>query len=406
MRLAFFSPFNPQSSGISDYSEELLPYLARYADIDLFFDGPTPTNQNMIEQFTIYPMADFPALRRTRRYDTCLYQMGNSRYHTAIYLTLRRYPGITILHEYMLHHFLLDLAMRREDWSFYWRELAYHTSPELMKKVSPKRPAFPPGLPLARRVIELSLGVIVHNQDMVSRVLADAPQARAVVAPMGMPLPSQPASDKEQMRTSRGRLNLPIAAYLVGIFGHLSPHKRIEVILGAFARLRQQHPEAMCLIVGQNTGDYNLPALLEALDLAPDSVIITGFVASTVLADYIQAADVWVNLRYPVHGETSAAALRLMAYGKPVIVSDVTTFASFPDEVCIRVKVNASEIEFLYHALLLLAQHPDLRRQLGRNARRYIEMHHSLNEAAEKVATGINHILAAVQTGNREVKYG
>ena len=27
MRLAYFSPLNPQPSGISDYSEELLPYL-------------------------------------------------------------------------------------------------------------------------------------------------------------------------------------------------------------------------------------------------------------------------------------------------------------------------------------------------------------------------------------------
>jgi len=34
MKLAYFSPLRPQRSGISDYSEELLPYLARAADIN------------------------------------------------------------------------------------------------------------------------------------------------------------------------------------------------------------------------------------------------------------------------------------------------------------------------------------------------------------------------------------
>jgi hypothetical protein len=39
MRLAYFSPINPVQSGISDYSEELLPYLADAgADLDLFID--------------------------------------------------------------------------------------------------------------------------------------------------------------------------------------------------------------------------------------------------------------------------------------------------------------------------------------------------------------------------------
>ena len=39
MLLAYFSPLNPQPSGISDYSEELLPQLAEGADITLFVDG-------------------------------------------------------------------------------------------------------------------------------------------------------------------------------------------------------------------------------------------------------------------------------------------------------------------------------------------------------------------------------
>ena len=48
MRLAYFSPFSPQRSGIADYSEELLPHLAAQgAQCDLFVDGFEPTNAEM-----------------------------------------------------------------------------------------------------------------------------------------------------------------------------------------------------------------------------------------------------------------------------------------------------------------------------------------------------------------------
>jgi hypothetical protein len=43
MRIAFFTPLNPVRSGISDYSEELLPFLGDLADIDIIADTPPET---------------------------------------------------------------------------------------------------------------------------------------------------------------------------------------------------------------------------------------------------------------------------------------------------------------------------------------------------------------------------
>ena len=51
MNLAYFSPLGPQRSGIADYSEELLPYLAEGADITLFVDGFKPTNRDLLARF-------------------------------------------------------------------------------------------------------------------------------------------------------------------------------------------------------------------------------------------------------------------------------------------------------------------------------------------------------------------
>jgi hypothetical protein len=59
-RLAYASPVNPAPSGISDYSEELLPYLGMYFDITLYVeDGLRPTNPHLTHHFEIRPVSRF-----------------------------------------------------------------------------------------------------------------------------------------------------------------------------------------------------------------------------------------------------------------------------------------------------------------------------------------------------------
>lgn len=67
-RIAYCSPVNPAPSGISDYSEELLPYLAQYAEITLFVaDGLRPTNPQLGQHFTVLPIRKLERLARRGR---------------------------------------------------------------------------------------------------------------------------------------------------------------------------------------------------------------------------------------------------------------------------------------------------------------------------------------------------
>ena len=62
MRVAYFSPLNPQRSGISDYSEELLPYLGRYLDITLFVErGLTPAEPRLAQHLDVRSLDQLPA---------------------------------------------------------------------------------------------------------------------------------------------------------------------------------------------------------------------------------------------------------------------------------------------------------------------------------------------------------
>src|SRR5512139_2323946 len=96
LHLAFFSPFNPEKSGVSDYSEELLPHLARSADVDLVADGYELSNHSIVRQFKVLDVSGF--LSRAASFDMPVYQVANSAYqHGYMIPCMERYPGVVVL---------------------------------------------------------------------------------------------------------------------------------------------------------------------------------------------------------------------------------------------------------------------------------------------------------------------
>src|SRR5262249_45695686 len=78
LKIAYFSPLNPQPSGISDYSEELLMHLKTYLDIDLYVDGVSPDNPLIRNNFRTFDYRSNPGvLAQLPYYDTALYHIGN-----------------------------------------------------------------------------------------------------------------------------------------------------------------------------------------------------------------------------------------------------------------------------------------------------------------------------------------
>ena len=100
LRLAYFSPLPPARSGIADYSHELLPHLARHADIDLFVDDKHSPSKDISKAFSVRACEEFDAEIQAGKYDATVYQIGNDpRFHGYIYDALLKHPGIVVLHE-------------------------------------------------------------------------------------------------------------------------------------------------------------------------------------------------------------------------------------------------------------------------------------------------------------------
>ena len=127
MRIAFFTPLSPKRSGISDYSEALLPHLAERAGrIDVFVEDYPPDVRYSQDNLRIRPWQEFEPEGCKESYDVLLYQIGNNPFHVSIYEQALQVPGVLVLHEFNLHYLLAYVTLARGDWDGYFREVEYN----------------------------------------------------------------------------------------------------------------------------------------------------------------------------------------------------------------------------------------------------------------------------------------
>lgn len=381
LKLAYFSPFNPIQSGISDYSEELLSSLSHYTDLNLFLDNYKPTNPLVAQNYTWQTLGKFDA----SRYDAYLLHMGNSAAHAYIYQFLQSHnhdpKAALVLHDFVLHHFLIGHHLNRGKANDYIKLMQAQHGAEgerVAREVIKGR--LPDALfqyPLSNPAIEAAGSVIVHSQHAADLIRQHFPEKKVGVVRMGVPLP--PLVDRD---AARQKLNLPLDEFIVTSLGHLNPYKRLDSALWAFKKFSREYPNSRYLLVGSLSPNYDVKAMVKALSLE-NNVKIVGFVENADERDlYVAASDVCINLRYPTAGETSASLLRLMGAGRPVLVSRTGTFTELPDDVCIKVDVDEAEEELLLEYLRLLRRDEAIRLQLGENARNYVVANARLEDAA------------------------
>ncbi|MHB1416699.1 MAG: glycosyltransferase family 4 protein [Chloroflexota bacterium] len=398
MRIAYFSPLGPRRTGIADYSEELLPYLGRRAEIDLFVDGYSPSNGDLVRQFPVHDYRELLAGQRAPEHDVLLYQMGNSAAHEYIYRMLSRFPGVTVLHDHVLHHLIAEITMGRGDGASYIRELAYCHGPAggaAARRAVRRARDFPYlEYPANRRVLDASLGVIVHSHYVRSLLTTDSPSTEIAVVNHHV-VPVEPPIDGGDTR--RG-LGLGQEDVLFASFGLATPEKRLDVALRAYRCARERLPNSRYLIVGDILPGYELRRLVASLGLE-DAVTWLGYVEKGDLLRYMAATDVGICLRWPTMGETSGTVLRLMGAGKPTVVSAVGWFAELPSDCCWQIGVGKEEEGLLTQAMLALGLDAQRRRGMGERALRHVKEHHSAERSAEEYIRFLTRVTESKEGG-------
>jgi len=362
VRIAYFSPMPPESSGIADYSALLVPALHEHVDVSVVRRG---------------------AKRPPRGVDLSVYHIGNNpEAHGWILDALRRTPGLVVLHDFVLHHLVAGVTIGRRDGHGYLdaMEREHGVVGRLLghgvldKRLPPLWEARPEEFPLAGEVLSLATGLVVHSHYVEDRARAagyDGPIAR-------IPHPAWP---------DPGVAAAQIAGDpLIGAFGNVNQSKRVPQLLEAFARIRAEHPGARLLLVGATSPGFDLERRLQRLGLDGEGLVREGYVDEPRLWALMKACDVHVSLRSPTMGETSGTAIRALTLGKPLVVSDVGWFAELPAGVALQVAPGDEEVAELTAALQLLAERSDVRATMGAAALELATGEHDLARVAERQA--------------------
>jgi glycosyltransferase involved in cell wall biosynthesis len=190
----------------------------------------------------------------------------------------------------------------------------------------------------------------------------------------------------------RGGLGFPPDDFVVGSVGLLTREKQIETVARAVARASSVLPRIRLLLVGPLPHRDRLESVLDRLGVRGRTVI-TGRVPLGELPAHIEAADLVAHLRYPTARETSAALLRILAQGRPTVISDLEHLADIPAEAVVRADTTDEEGE-LTRAILRLAGDATARRRLGEAARDFVRREHS----PDRMRTAYEDALARART--------
>ncbi len=173
---------------------------------------------------------------------------------------------------------------------------------------------------------DLLLGRRMQSIICISAAVRDNFPARGV---HGLPLVTiHNGLDPAQMRVTRdpgeirAELGVSADARLVGIVGNIKPWKGQEVVIRAMANLRDEHPDVVCLLIGDTSPDdmayrQRMHALISELGL-DRRVLITGFKQD--IANYVNVLAIQIHASVAPE-PFGRVLLEAMALEKPLVAS-------------------------------------------------------------------------------------
>lgn len=394
-RIAFFTPLPPLESGISDYSVDIINALAESFDIDIYIDKGYTPKVSFPPNVTVYSHAGYKA--RRKNYLETVFQVGNSLFHTYMWSYIRDFGGLVVLHDYNLHGvvqvFSLDKPNNQKE---YLSLIAEDLSEEQCEKCLQASTSWSM-LDAVKQEMEVNGfisnyadKIIVHS-DEAKRKLLERNIARDVRR-IRHYAKIEPNTDSF---AAKSKIGFPGGSIMIGVFGHIHQTKRTIPILQAFAKLSEENEKVELVFCGKlnKNLEVDFHHTVSKLNIG-DRVRVTGYVDLNGFLDYMNAADICLNLRWPYNGETSGSMMRLLAKGKCAVVNEIGSFSEIPDDAVVKLPsaeylTEEQEVAYIYEALQKLCADEDIRKGIGQRARHFAEAELDLKHIAHQYETFI-----------------
>jgi glycosyltransferase involved in cell wall biosynthesis len=234
---------------------------------------------------------------------------------------------------------------------------------------------------MARRVDRY---IAISTEIGANLIKAGIDATRIVAIPNGIAVERFAPADASGKLSLRAALGLPREALLMIYTGRLAQSKGIMMLIEAWRDLAGQFPQAHLVIVGAGHGSYDdcEPALRQfiAEHALVDRVTLTGSVKN--VHDYLKAGDVFV---FPSDYEGfSLSLVEAMTAELPLVSTRVGIAAELGDEARFGLLVPPKDPPAFRDALQTMLANPDLRREMGANARTTVAQRYSLTAEATR----------------------
>lgn len=237
--------------------------------------------------------------------------------------------------------------------------------------------------------------VFVQSEQMRADVAARGiPWAKLTAVPMGVSLEMCATADR-----SSDRRILPPGIPCVVYLGTLSKVRRLEFLIGAFARVHERIPQALLYLVGRGDHPEDEAFLEQEVDRRGlrSAVIMPGQFPRDEALRYVQEADVCVSPFHPAPILLAASPTKLveyMALGKAVVAND------HPDQRRVIDESDAGlcvpyEQEAFATAVVRLLEDPATAKAMGERGRRYVIEHRAYGVIADTVERRMADVISS-----------
>lgn len=349
------SPLPPTRSGVADHAAELLPFLSARARVTLV----TPPDWSSAgDEAWAAGIPRVGCLHPPDGGAVSLLHLGNNPYHGWVATRLRRLGGTVVLHDSVVHHLLVEEAAAEDAWDRFDVELTEAAGAAGGAIAAARRAGYhgrldPFLFPALRVYLQLANAVVVHSRDAASCVRRVSPGTPVEQVPLAVS-----ALPGGQRAEARRNLDLSEREVVLAHLGFLTPAKGLRTILVAVLALAELGVPIKLLVVGDGREGEVLEGEARRAGIA-DRVRLTGWVEPQELGQILVAADLGLVPRYPTAGETSAAALRFLAVGTPVVVSGYRQFLELPPSAAFRIAPGRAGAAELVRIVARVARNPE-----------------------------------------------
>jgi glycosyltransferase involved in cell wall biosynthesis len=216
-----------------------------------------------------------------------------------------------------------------------------------------------------------------------------APPDRFAVVRLGIELQERIVAKAAERTESRHLLGLPPDAFVVGWMGRMTPVKRVEAVLRAFAHLLERGVDARLCLVGDGPDRTHIERLAHSLGIMRRTVFL-GYQED--VGRLYAALDVLV---LPSRNEgTPVSAIEALAAGLPVVATRVGGVADVVRDGVDGFLVDPDATGDLVDRLARLAADPQLRSEMGAAGRERVLRRYEVGRLVDDIDSLYRSLLA------------